>query len=200
MAGFGLRPVRHLSGAPYNGQFKEYIHLAADSAAIFVGSPVKFTGAFGASGAESGAKGLPVVAVGTAGAALCGVCVGVKPVTQDSTRHCAASTLRTIYVADDPKLIFEIQEDAVGGAIAEASVGLNADMTAESGNTTTGQSTVELDSSDVATDTTGQFKIMRLVEKPNITTLATSAPLTRWEVMIAEHQWMEATAQIGTDI
>ena len=200
MAGFGLRPVRHLSGAPYNGQFKEYVHLAADSAAIFVGSPVLFAGSQAASGAESQYKKLPVVQIGTAGAALCGVCVGVKPVTFDSVRHCAASTLRTIYVADDPKLIFEIQEDATGGAIADASVGLNANHTAESGNTSTGQSTVELDSSDVATDTTGQLKIMRLVEKPNNVAGATTAPLTLWEVMIGEHQWMEATAQIGTDI
>lgn len=200
MAGFGLRPVKHLSGAPYNGAFKEYVHLASDGAAIFVGSPVKFTGTSAATGAESEFKELPVVAVGTAGAALCGVCVGVKPVTQESTRHVAASTLRTVYVADDPKLIFVVQEDAVGGAVAAASVGLNADHTAESGNTTTGQSTVELDSSDVATDTTGQLKIMRLAEYPNNLRGATTAPLTQWEVMIGEHQWMEATAQIGTDI
>lgn len=199
MAGFGFKPVRHLSGSPYNGACKEYIHLASDSAAIFVGSLVKFTGAFGASGAETGKRRLPVVAVAGAGDASCGVCVGVIPVNQDSPRHCAASTLRTILVADDPKLIFEVQEDAVGGALAETSVGYNTDITAESGNTTTGQSTQELDSSDVAT-AAGQVKIMRMVQTPNNVTLATSAPLTRWEVMIAEHQWMEDAAQIGADI
>ena len=200
MAGFGLKPVRHLSGAPYNGQCNEYVHLANDSAAIFIGSPVKLTGIASASGVESGFKVLPTVAVGTAGAAAVGVCVGVKPVTADSTVYCAGSTLRTVLVADDPDLIFEIQEDAAGGAIALASVGLNANQTSESGNTTTGQSTVELDSSDVATDTTGQFRIHRLVEKPNIAALATSAPLATWEVMIAEHQLGQATTGIGTDI
>ena len=200
MAGFGLRPVRTLGGSPYNGKFNEYVHVATDNAAIFVGSPVKLTGTSAASGAESEFKVLPVVAVGTAGAQAVGVCVGVKPVSADSTRYCVASTLRTIYVADDPDLIFEIQEDAVGGAIALASVGLNANQTAESGNTTTGQSTVELDSSDVATDTTGQFRIHRLVEKPNIAALATSAPLATWEVFIAEHQLGQATTGVGTDI
>jgi len=197
MAGFGLRPVRHLSGAPYNGQFKEYVHLANDSAAIFIGSPVKFTGE---QAADPDGNELPVVAVGTAGAALCGVCVGVKPITADSTKYVAASTLRVVYVADDPKLIFEIQEDAAGGAVADASVGLNANHTAESGSTVTGYSTVELDSSDVATDTTGQLKIMRLSRKIGNVQGATVAPLTIWEVMIGEHQWMEDLAQIGTDI
>ena len=200
MAGFGAIPVRHLSGAPYNGQFNEYVHVAGDNAAIFVGSFVKLTGTLSASGAESEFKLLPEVAIVAPGSAAVGVCVGVKPVTQDSTRHCAASTLRTIYVADDPKLIFRIQEDAVGGAIAAASAGLNANWTAESGNTTTGQSTQELDSSDVATDSTGGLRVHRLVETPNNVRGATSAPLTQWEVIIGEHQLMEDLAQIGTDI
>lgn len=197
MAGFGLRPVRHLSGAPYNGQFNEYVHLAADNAAIGVGSPVKLTGTAAAN--EEG-KYLPVVAVGTAGAAAVGVCVGVKPVTADSLKYCAASTLRTIYVADDPDLIFEIQEDAVGGAVALASVGLNTNHTSESVDTVTGYSTVELDSSDVATDTTGQLRIHRLSEKVGNAALATAAPLAIWEVFIAEHQLGQATSGIGTDI
>ena len=201
MAGFGLIPTRHLSGAPYNGQFNEYVHLANDGAAIFVGSIVNLTGGgLAATGAESGFKKLPVVAIVAAGSNAVGVCVGVKPVSFDSTRHCAASTLRTIYVADDPKLLFRVQEDAVGGAIADASAGLNANWTSESGNTATGQSTQELDSSDVATDTTGGLRIHRLIETPNNVAGATSAPLTQWEVLIAEHQLMEATAQIGTDI
>jgi hypothetical protein len=197
MAGFGLRPVRHLTGAPYNGQFNEYVHIASDNAAIGLGSPVKLTGV--ASPNEAG-KNLPTVAVGTAGAALVGVCVGVKPVTADSLKYCAASTLRTIYVADAPDLIFEVQEDAAGGAVALASVGLNANQTAESVDTVTGMSTVELDSSDVATDTTGQLRIHRLSEKVGNAALATAAPLAIWEVFIAEHQLGQATTGIGTDI
>lgn len=200
MAGFGLKPIRHLSGSPYNGQFREYVHAVGDGVGIFIGDLVKLTGAYSAAGAESGFKNLPVVAQAAAGNAVVGVCVGVKPVTQDSTPYCALSTLRTIYVADDPKLIFEIEEDAVGGAIAEASVGLNANVVVGSGSTTTGISAMQLDSSDVATDTTGQLRIMRQIYKPNIVTLATSAPLCRWEVMIGEHQLMEDLAQIGTDI
>lgn len=199
MAGFGYRPVRHLSGASYNGQFSEYVHLAADAAAIFVGSLVKMTGTTGASGAESEFKSLPVVAVAAAGDAVVGVCVGVKPVDATSLKHCAASTLRTIYVADDPKLIFAVQEDAVGGAVAAASVGQNADTTAESGSTTTGVSTMELDSS-TAVAAVATLRIHRLVETPTNVIGATAAPLTIWEVIIGEHQLMEATLQIGTGI
>ena len=200
MAGFGAVPVRHLSGSPYNGAFNEYVHVASDGAAIFVGSFVKLTGTLSASGAESEFKLLPEVAIVAAGSPVVGVCVGVKPVTADSTRYCAVSTLRTIYVADDPTLIFKIQEDAVGGAIAAASAGLNANWTSESGSTTTGQSTQELDSSDVATDTTGGLRIHRLIETPTNVRGATSAPLTQWEVIIVEHQLMQDLAQIGTDV
>ena len=131
---------------------------------------------------------------------MCGICVGVKPVTTDSTPYCAASTLRTIYVADDPDLILVAQEAAVGGAIALASVGLNTNMTAAAGSTVTGQCTSELDSSDVATDTTGQFRLHRLAEMPDIAALATAAPLAQWEVLMAEHQLMQDLAQRGTDI
>src|SRR3989304_1860287 len=98
MAGFGFRPVKHLNGSPYNGTFNEYVHIASDSVAIFIGSPVKLTGIASASGVESQSKVLPTVAAATGGDAMCGICVGVKPVTTDSTPSCAASTLRPIYV------------------------------------------------------------------------------------------------------
>jgi hypothetical protein len=189
-----------LNGSRYNGAFNEYVHLANDSAAIFVGSVVNLTATLAASGAESEFKLLPVCAIVTPGTFAGGVCVGVKPITADSTRHCAASTLRTIYVVDDPTLIFRAQEDATGGAIAAASAGLNANWTSESGSTTTGQSTQEIDSSDVATDTTGGLRLLRLVETPTNVRGATSAPLTQWEVMIAEHQFMQDVLQLGTDI
>lgn len=194
--GFGLRPTRHLSGSPYNGQFNEYVHLAADGAALFIGSPVKLTGTLGAD--PDGVE-LPVVALAAPGDAMVGVVVGVKPITADSTKYVVASTLRVVYVADDPKLIFEIEEDGVGGVIADASAGLNADHTAESGSTVTGYSTVQLDSSDVAALTTGQLRIHRLSKKVG-NLQGTTSPLTIWEVIIGEHQLMEATAQIGTDI
>ena len=37
----GFQPVRHLSGSPYNGQANIYATAASDSAALFVGDPVK---------------------------------------------------------------------------------------------------------------------------------------------------------------
>lgn len=151
----GFSPVRHRSGAPYNGAATEYVVLASDGTALYIGDPVVMSG-------SSDANGVPTVVKATAagGAYITGVVVGVKPETRDSTIYRAASTLRTLLVADDPDLVFEVQEDAVGGALALASVGLNADWVDGTGSTTTGQSGVQLDTSTAATTNTLQLRVL----------------------------------------
>jgi len=42
-APFGLRPLRHRNGAPYNGAVNPY-YIAGDVAALFIGDPVVKTG------------------------------------------------------------------------------------------------------------------------------------------------------------
>lgn len=188
----GAIPVRHLDGSPYNGQVNEYVHLASDGTGIFIGDFVKLTGTFGA---DADGEQLPVVAQAAAGNAVVGVCVGVKPVTSASTTYCEASTLRTIYVADNPSLIFEIQEDSDGGALVAGDAGENADIIVAAGSTTTGRSGMEIDSSTSAA-AAATLRLHRLVKRPD-NELGNQA---RWEVIIGEHQLMQATAQIGTGI
>src|SRR3954470_23499873 len=117
----GLRPVRYRSGAPYNGACNTYSVPASDGTALFVGDPVIIAG-------SADANGVPTINRATAagGAYISGVVVGFEPLRTDLTvLHRAASTLRNVYVADDPSLIFEVQEDAIGGALAVTDVGLN---------------------------------------------------------------------------
>jgi len=177
----GLKPIRHRNGAPYNGAANRYYIPASDGTAVYVGDAVKSAG-------SADADGVPTVAQAAAGDAIRGVVVAVEPETNDSTIYRVASTARYVYVADDPDLVFEIQEDSVGGALAATDVGNNADLIVASGSTDTGFSGMELDSSTKAT-TTAQLRILRLVPRPDNSIGANA----KWEVMINEHELSSTT-------
>lgn len=153
----GGRPVKHLDGSPYNGAANRYYVPSSDSTAIFVGDAVKSAGSADANGVAS-------VAQAAAGDAIRGWVVGVEPVTDESTIYRAASTERYVFVADAPDLVVEIQEDSVGGALAATSVGLNADLVVGSGDTASGRSGMELDSSTAAT-TSAQLRIIGFAQR-----------------------------------
>lgn len=141
-APMGLRPMRYLSGAVYTGAANKYYVPASDSTAIYLGGLVKLAGSADADGVAS------ITGNVATGDAVVGVVVGVEPETADSTTYRAASTERYVFVADDPNLVFEVQEDSVGGAGAAANVGNVADLTGlTSGSTSTGLSAIEVDTS-----------------------------------------------------
>jgi hypothetical protein len=66
-----------------------------------------------------------------------------------------------VLVADHPDQTFIAQEDGTTTPIAAASAGLNVAMTAESGSTTKGTSTQELDSDSVNTTATLPLRLVR---------------------------------------
>lgn len=184
---FGLKPVRYKDGRPYNGACNPYYVPSSYGTALFIGDPVvkvaagSNTAAVSAPGAGSFPIGtLPSVektAVGDVDGItkmITGVIVGFAALPNDLTKkHNPASTERVVYVADSPDLVFEIQAD---GAVAAASMGLNAVLIAtHSGSTTTGLSGIELDTtSDVpAADASNQLIILRAANREdNDTTIA----------------------------
>jgi len=173
----GFIPVKHVTGAPYNGQANIYATAAADGTAIFVGDPVKIT-------SDGNAQGIQIVTKATAGAAILGICVGVinskldpvagtmtsGSIALDTPQYRVASTAQYILVADSPDLLFEV-EAATGAnaaySFAVADIGLNADLTTVAGSTTTGTSAAALDMSTKAVTATLQFKIMGVVQRPD---------------------------------
>lgn len=168
----GFVPVRHLSGAPYNGQFELFLVPSSDGTAIFVGDLVKVAGSAGAAGtvvAGMDCEGMPtaiIASAGTTGQDLLGAVRGflVDP-TNLALKHRAASTNRVAMVVTDPTVVYEVQEDAVGSNIAAADIGLNVPYTTTAGNSTTGVSKMEIDSSAVATTNTLPVKILGLSKK-----------------------------------
>lgn len=181
----GLRPVAYLGGACYTGGAGRYYVPSSDSTAIYIGGLVKFAG-------SADADGVPSVTGNVAtGDAVVGVVVGVEPVTADSTIYRVASTARYVTVADDPNLLFEVQEDSGGAALAATAVGNVADLTGfTSGSTTTGLSSIEIDSSTATAsgDGTEDVLIVRLAKRPD-NAIGTNAD---WLVRLNNHAFVDA--------
>jgi hypothetical protein len=185
-AAFGLRPIRYASGAPYNGAANKYYIPSTDTdSAAYIGSLVKLTG-----GADS--FGVPTVTANVAANdAVVGVVVGVVPVTHDSLIYRANSTERYVLVADDPNLLFEVQEDSAGGALAATAAGATCQLTGfTSGSTFTGLSAIEIDSSELSetSDTDDDVRIIRLSTREG-NEVGTNAV---WEVRLNNHQMVNA--------
>jgi hypothetical protein len=127
-------------------------HVKSDYAtAVFVGDAVSLTGA-------ADTNGVGDVDICAAGEVITGVVVGIKidPAVAATIHpgYIPASTGGYVYVSDDPNALFEVQEDSVGGAAGVVAVGNVFNHTvATAGDTTTGLSGHELDSSDVGTGT-----------------------------------------------
>lgn len=183
---FGLRPVRTLNGSPYNGGFNIYSVAAGDGTALGLGDPVKLAG----TGEIVNDNSYTDVVRAATGDVLVGAVVAVLPNTRDSLIYRAASTLRLVCVADDPNLIFEIQESAGGTAFTLNDTGLNANFVVGSMNTDTGNSGVELDNSTEAGTNTLDLKIIGLVNRPD-NAIGENA---KWLVRINRHLYANQVA------
>ncbi len=156
---FGLTPVRYKSGAPYNGAANLYSVAAGETNNIFIGDPVLISG-------TGDAAGIPGVVRAAAGDRMTGVVVGfgqfdgasAGSTTAINRGYRTASTADYLLVADDPALLFAVEEDAVGGALATTDIGNNADLVGGTGSTVTRRSGYMLDSYTKVT-TTAQVRI-----------------------------------------
>ena len=191
---FGFKPVKHLNGAPWNGKTNVYYIPSTDAVATFKGDAVKSAGSADTTGKY------PTVTQATAGAAVRGVVVGFgdNPYTMThpdtpNRDYRPASTAMYAFVVDDPQVIFEVQEDSDGNSITAAMVSLSTNFVVGTGSTATGKSAMELDSSDTGTDTSGNCRILRLVDRED-NELGNYA---KWEVLFGEH---ELGLTISTDV
>lgn len=185
----GFKPVKTLSGSPWNGKANIYYIPATDATATFIGDAVISAGSADATGMY------PTVKQAAAGETIRGVIIGfgLDPyvmINSDNLnmKYRAASTAMYCLVVDDPTVIFEIQEDSDANSITAAMVGLSTDIVVGTGSTTTGKSAMELDSSDTAT-AAGQCKILRAVNRPD----NALGDYCKWEVLIIEHEMLSST-------
>lgn len=189
----GFRPYRYLNGAPYNGAFTKYVVPAADGTALFVGDLVKI------SGTGDTATGLRTVVQAAAGDACIGVVVGfeVDPASLNVPIYRAASTRRIVYVADDPNLLFEAQEDGVTDPLEMVDAGLNVNFVVAAGSTTTGASGMEIDSDTENTTATLPLRLIEAVQRADNELVTAGQEWTRWVVKINNHQLGSSTGTAG---
>lgn len=167
-APFGLRPIRYVDGRPYNGAVDFYFATGA-TGVIRPGDPVVEAGAANTTEIQGFAPGtLPTctIAADGAGDPITGVCVAVMPTNRDSLTYRETSTDRIIAVARGHDLIFEVQSDAGGTALAGTDVGQFVVFKAATTATTYSDWTVD---TATAPNTTATFqaKLMGFGKKPN---------------------------------
>jgi hypothetical protein len=197
VAPFGLRPVRHFDGKPFSGGGNLYIVPASVSGNLFIGDPVTLLTGTGGSNTAAYYGYAPgtLAAVGpiTAGDSnpVLGSVVAFFPETAYSPIYSLASTVRGVYVADDPDLEFEIMDDG-GSALTATAVGRNANfnISTYSGNTNTGTSGATLNATTLSSTANGQMHILGMIMQPNML-LGTNAI---WRVFINQHSYRIASA------
>jgi hypothetical protein len=182
----GFRPVKHLNGSPYNGQFNLYEIVANDGTATMIGDLVK---------ADSGTATdvYPTcVRHGTTGEVTSGLALGVvvgfviSPTDLNTPQYRAASTKRFAMVADAPDLIFEVMDGATTATTA-TKIGLNTGFMATAGSTVTGASGMTTGTTDATTTNSLPLKIVGIVKSPDN---ESGAAYQRLHVMINQHYYM----------
>lgn len=135
----GLVPVQYLNGACWNGQARVYCIPSTDSTNRYaIGDPVCSAG-----GAD--AAGIPTITLSTPGAPHRGVIVstggtvfGGVMADPDNLNSLVIPATKTknyyVMVADDPAIIFEVQEIGTGTQLTAAEVGLNCNLVAGTDN------------------------------------------------------------------
>lgn len=140
----GFTPVGYLNGAQWTGQARLYAVAATYGTALYIGDPC-------ISGGSADAYGIPTIAIGATTGALRGVIVGlfnsgstvgipggvsVGNIVNTNITYRPASDPNVWYaaVADDPNIIFQVQEESNGTQLAAAEVGLNQISKSGTGN------------------------------------------------------------------
>lgn len=162
----GLRPVKYLNGADWDGRGNVYSIAASNATILSPGDPVVLTGTADATGKY------PQIARATPGSGLVGVliAVGLNPNgpfvnPNDLTvvqKPASAAPVYYALVVDSPDVIFEIQEDGDGGQLAITDVGLNANVIFANPPTGVVVSQVMIDNSTKAATSTLDVKLLRV--------------------------------------
>lgn len=192
----GLKPVSYINGAPYSGQARLY-SVPVNSSALYIGDPVTLSG-------SGDVNGLAGVAIGVAGSAVIGVVVGflvaipgvsLVASTIDLTVRsiqASATTVQYVLVADDPQLVFEIQDgQTVPTALAD--IGRNTNFLIAAGVTTYSDSGT-VTAATLTDSTTANLKILGFTQRVDNTPAAAYAKLL---VKINNHAYAAGTGTAG---
>ena len=161
---WGLRPVRHFNGAPWNGQtIRCYISASNATAAMYLGDPIALETA--SADLPTDGKSMAVMPVasltGTTGQLILGVVTSFETTKTQTTVYRANSTERYCQVCLANDIVFRIRDDGAGTP-ANTWQGMNASMVAGTSSTVTGLSGIGLGAGSVTTTQTLPLTILHL--------------------------------------
>lgn len=187
----GFTPYRYADGKPYNGQCNRYYKDTTANTVISVGDPViRVT-------ASSDPLGGPEIVRATTGGAITGVIVGIEPVVSNLAQvgYLSSTDVGYVLVADDPSLMFEVQETGAGTALAVTDVGKHINsVTALDGDTTIGRSKYQIDNNAKSTGNT--WRIQALSRRDDNAVGANA----KWIVIPNLHTEVNASATNRTEV
>ena len=195
-AAFGLRPVKHVSGSPFNGGQSRYRITTADA--------TNTTNIYNGDIVTQNTAGIVTrIARADSGSATSAIIVGVfngcyytDPTTSKPTWSNYwpgnAATDAVAFIFDDPYIVYEVQADA---AMPVADLWGNFDIVDQStvGSTQSGRSNVELDVTTGATTATLPLKAIGISTDPQNSDVATAN--TNVLCLIQNHLYRQA--QVG---
>ena len=186
---FGLIPVAHVGQTDNNGGQTQYSIGDTQTTAIFTGDPVKY-------------KSDGTVEVATAGDPVVGVfggCFYTDPTTSKPTwsPYFPASLApgdAKAFIWDNPMQTFIVQQDSVVSNLLAANLNENANLIFNAGNTTSGVSGVEIDSSSADVTAALQVRLIDFYATPSNNTTANNSVFV---VKINNHKLMGGTGTLG---
>lgn len=192
----GLAPVQYMDGSPWNGMGRLYYIASTDTNAYAIGDPVTPSG----DGSPSGVMGVTLATAGSANVLL-GAIVSAGAITEGGPladpRNLSTIIIPAtktvaywVMVADDPSILYEIQEGGSGTVLASTAIGLNVNL--KSGTNNGFLSGWVLDNATTGTGATIQLKLFGLVRRVD-NAFGTSA---KWLVRINTHFFSGGTSGI----
>lgn len=184
-ARYGLRPVRHLNGNPWNGATQR-CRIDATAGDLGVGDAVVWNGA--------GSGGYPEISGATVGAtnSIYGViCSFEAAPTNLEQLYIASADSGWAKVCIDPHVVYSIQANGVVGA---ADIGQNANLVADhTVDTSTGISGTEMNAT-TGSDNTYQLTIIGGVDRADNDLTLTHA---EWLVIVNLHSLYQGAVTAG---
>lgn len=162
----GFTPVKYRSGAAYSGETMKVIVLASDTNAFYKGDMLKFTGESGVG--DDGVTYSVVTKAAAADTRLAGAVTGISPIdgsVTDFRRFIPSGTKPnniTLMVPQDRDVLYEVQENNVGGSLTGGAVESNIDFVVGTPTDATGQSGSMIASNTVNIDSGLPFRIVQL--------------------------------------
>ena len=184
-APFGLKPIRHLNGNPWNGATEKCYVEDDVSTAVFVGDPVTYTGDATDDISTGYHKAVEHATEGDT-YPIYGVVTSIEPLLTDlSKTYLPASTGGYVNVCVDPDVIYAIQDDGTA-VLTGDNIGANAVLEGSTaGSTVTGLSGWMLDADEApAANASEQLIIMGVHNKEG----NGFGAYCIWEVIISHHQ------------